>query len=116
VWSVACGLSTWTPRPGSSACSLPVTTQLYFEGGEYVEDDVAQAVKPELILRPVGDNPCMRVVSRGWSRSSEATATCCAAASQQDALVWNNTLDPILEGTELKPAPSEHTSIHRRHR
>jgi catechol 1,2-dioxygenase len=32
---------------------LPVTTQLYFEGGEHVEDDVAQAVKPELILRPV---------------------------------------------------------------
>ncbi|QYN33895.1 catechol 1,2-dioxygenase [Pseudonocardia sp. DSM 110487] len=32
---------------------LPVTTQLYFEGGEHVGDDVAQAVKPELILRPV---------------------------------------------------------------
>jgi catechol 1,2-dioxygenase len=29
-----------------------VTTQLYFEGGEYVDNDVAQAVKPELILRP----------------------------------------------------------------
>jgi catechol 1,2-dioxygenase len=29
-----------------------VTTQLYFDGGEYIEDDVAQAVKPELILRP----------------------------------------------------------------
>jgi catechol 1,2-dioxygenase len=31
---------------------LPITTQLYFDGGEYVEDDVAQAVKPELVLRP----------------------------------------------------------------
>ncbi|SDG90081.1 catechol 1,2-dioxygenase [Pseudonocardia oroxyli] len=30
----------------------PVTTQLYFAGGEYVADDVAQAVKPELILHP----------------------------------------------------------------
>jgi catechol 1,2-dioxygenase len=29
-----------------------VTTQLYFDGGEYIEDDVAQAVKPELVLRP----------------------------------------------------------------
>ena len=29
-----------------------ITTQLYFEGGSHVEDDVAQAVKPELILRP----------------------------------------------------------------
>jgi catechol 1,2-dioxygenase len=29
-----------------------VTTQLYFDGGEYIEDDVAQAVKPQLVLRP----------------------------------------------------------------
>ncbi|MBV7292944.1 catechol 1,2-dioxygenase [Corynebacterium sp. TAE3-ERU16] len=29
-----------------------ITTQLYFEGGEWVDDDVAAAVKPELILRP----------------------------------------------------------------
>ncbi|ANY10721.1 dioxygenase family protein [Pseudonocardia sp. HH130630-07] len=29
-----------------------VTTQLYFDGGDYVADDVAQAVKPELVLRP----------------------------------------------------------------
>jgi len=29
-----------------------VTTQLYFAGGEYVDDDVAEAVKPELVLDP----------------------------------------------------------------
>lgn len=29
-----------------------VTTQLYFEGGEYVDTDVADAVKPELMLAP----------------------------------------------------------------
>ena len=33
-------------------CKQLVTTQLYFEGGEYVDNDVAQAVKPELMLRP----------------------------------------------------------------
>ncbi|MET9663277.1 catechol 1,2-dioxygenase [Streptomyces sp. NPDC006510] len=32
-----------------------LTTQLYFEGGEWVDDDVARATKPELILRPVAD-------------------------------------------------------------
>ncbi|MGX9885665.1 dioxygenase family protein [Streptomyces sp. NPDC002276] len=29
-----------------------ITTQLYFEGGEHVADDIATAVKPELILAP----------------------------------------------------------------
>lgn len=29
-----------------------ITTQLYFEGGDYVENDVATAVKPELVLHP----------------------------------------------------------------
>ncbi|MDK8660230.1 catechol 1,2-dioxygenase [Corynebacterium sp. MSK204] len=29
-----------------------ITTQLYFEGGEWVESDVATAVKPELMLNP----------------------------------------------------------------
>ncbi|MFF9402198.1 dioxygenase [Streptomyces sp. NPDC014744] len=32
-----------------------VTTQLYFEGGAWVDDDVARATKPELFLRPVAD-------------------------------------------------------------
>lgn len=30
----------------------PLTTQLYFRGGDHVADDVARAVKPELILDP----------------------------------------------------------------
>ena len=29
-----------------------ITTQLYFQGGQWVEDDVAGAVKPELLLDP----------------------------------------------------------------
>ncbi|KAA9155015.1 catechol 1,2-dioxygenase [Amycolatopsis acidicola] len=29
-----------------------ITTQLYFEGGQWVDDDVAQATKPELVLAP----------------------------------------------------------------
>ncbi|MFE2940898.1 catechol 1,2-dioxygenase [Streptomyces sp. NPDC059255] len=35
----------------------PLMTQLYFQGGEYVGDDVASAVKPELVVdpRPAGD-------------------------------------------------------------
>ncbi|HEX8864046.1 MAG TPA: catechol 1,2-dioxygenase, partial [Lentzea sp.] len=31
----------------------PITTQLYFAGGDYVDSDVAEAVKPELVLTPV---------------------------------------------------------------
>lgn len=30
----------------------PVTTQLYFDGGQYLDSDVASATKPELILYP----------------------------------------------------------------
>ncbi|MCW2575791.1 MAG: catechol 1,2-dioxygenase [Modestobacter sp.] len=29
-----------------------ITTQLYFEGGEYLDSDVAEATKPELVLSP----------------------------------------------------------------
>lgn len=32
-----------------------ITTQLYFQGGEWVDNDVATAVKPELILEPKKD-------------------------------------------------------------
>ena len=50
VWSA------WRPAHLHLKVSAPgkqlVTTQLYFDGGEYVTNDVAQAVKPELILRP----------------------------------------------------------------
>jgi catechol 1,2-dioxygenase len=30
----------------------PITTQLYFQGGEYLDSDVAEATKPELVLAP----------------------------------------------------------------
>lgn len=30
----------------------PITTQLYFAGGEWLDSDVAEAVKPELVLDP----------------------------------------------------------------
>ncbi|MGW0655381.1 catechol 1,2-dioxygenase [Streptomyces umbrinus] len=30
----------------------PLTTQLYFKGGDHIQDDVACAVKPELVLDP----------------------------------------------------------------
>jgi catechol 1,2-dioxygenase len=52
----AAGWHPWRPAHLHLKVSAPgkqlITTQLYFEGGEYVEDDVAQAVKKELILRP----------------------------------------------------------------
>ncbi|WP_031464441.1 catechol 1,2-dioxygenase [Sciscionella sediminilitoris] len=31
----------------------PITTQLYFAGGDWLDSDVAEATKPELILEPV---------------------------------------------------------------
>ncbi len=52
----AAGWHPWRPAHLHLKVSAPgtqqVTTQLYFDGGEYVADDVAQAVKPELVLRP----------------------------------------------------------------
>lgn len=52
----AAGWHPWRPAHLHLKVSAPgkqlVTTQLYFDGGDYVDDDVAQAVKPELILRP----------------------------------------------------------------
>lgn len=30
----------------------PITTQLYFQGGQWVDDDVAEATKPELVMEP----------------------------------------------------------------
>ncbi|RBY83850.1 catechol 1,2-dioxygenase [Geodermatophilus sp. TF02-6] len=52
----AAGWHAWRPAHLHLKVSAPgkqlITTQLYFEGGEHVEDDVASAVKPELILRP----------------------------------------------------------------
>jgi len=52
----AAGWHAWRPAHLHLKVAAPgkqlVTTQLYFDGGEHVADDVAQAVKPELILRP----------------------------------------------------------------
>jgi catechol 1,2-dioxygenase len=52
----AAGWHAWRPAHLHLKVSAPgkqlVTTQLYFAGGEHVEDDVAQAVKPELVLHP----------------------------------------------------------------
>ncbi len=52
----AAGWHPWRPAHLHLKVSAPgkqlITTQLYFEGGQWVGDDVAQAVKPELILRP----------------------------------------------------------------
>jgi len=32
-----------------------ITTQLYFAGGDWLDSDVAEAVKPELVLEPKVD-------------------------------------------------------------
>lgn len=52
----AAGWHPWRPAHLHLKVSAPgkqlITTQLYFDGGEWVTDDVAQAVKPELVLRP----------------------------------------------------------------
>ncbi len=57
----AAGWHAWRPAHLHMKVSAPghhlVTTQLYFTGDEHVFDDIASAVKPELILdpRPTGD-------------------------------------------------------------
>jgi catechol 1,2-dioxygenase len=52
----AAGWHPWRPAhlhlKVSAPGYLPITTQLYFRGGEYLTDDVASAVKPELIIDP----------------------------------------------------------------
>lgn len=52
----AAGWHAWRPAHIHLKVSAPghqlLTTQLYFEGGEYLETDIADAVKPELILAP----------------------------------------------------------------
>jgi len=52
----AAGWHAWRPahlhlKVSAPGC-LPITTQLYFRGGEHLADDVASAVKPELIIDP----------------------------------------------------------------
>ncbi|MFJ9543292.1 catechol 1,2-dioxygenase [Streptomyces sp. NPDC101225] len=52
----AAGWHAWRPAHLHLKVSAPghqlITTQLYFEGGSHVADDIASAVKPELILAP----------------------------------------------------------------
>jgi catechol 1,2-dioxygenase len=52
----AAGWHPWRPAHLHLIVRAPghrtVTTQLYFEGGQWVDDDVAEAVKPELVLTP----------------------------------------------------------------
>ncbi|MBE9375190.1 catechol 1,2-dioxygenase [Saccharopolyspora sp. HNM0983] len=53
----AAGWHAWRPAHLHVKVSAPghqlITAQLYFRGGDYVDNDIAQAVKPELILDPV---------------------------------------------------------------
>jgi len=53
----AAGWHTWRPAHLHLKVSAPghelLTTQLYFTGGDYLDSDIASAVKPELILAPV---------------------------------------------------------------
>ncbi|MFF8609510.1 catechol 1,2-dioxygenase [Streptomyces sp. NPDC015346] len=50
----AAGWHAWRPAHLHLKVSAPghqlITTQLYFRGGSHVEDDIASAVKPELVL------------------------------------------------------------------
>lgn len=52
----AAGWHPWRPAHLHLLVSAPghrtITTQLYFAGGQWLEDDVASAVKPELVLTP----------------------------------------------------------------
>ncbi|MFE4539326.1 catechol 1,2-dioxygenase [Streptomyces scopuliridis] len=52
----AAGWHPWRPAHLHLKVSAPghqlITTQLYFQGGQYVDNDIASAVKPELILHP----------------------------------------------------------------
>ena len=52
----AAGWHTWRPAHLHFRVTAPgydsLTTQLYFSGGDYLDSDVASAVKPELVLSP----------------------------------------------------------------
>ena len=54
----AAGWHAWRPAHLHLKVSAPghqlITTQLYFQGDEHVADDIASAVKPELVLAPTG--------------------------------------------------------------
>lgn len=49
-----------------------ITTQLYFAGGEWLESDVAEAVKPELVLDPQDDGHGIRRSSYDFELEPES--------------------------------------------
>ncbi|WP_305093770.1 catechol 1,2-dioxygenase [Prescottella sp. R16] len=51
---------------------LPITTQLYFAGGQWVENDVATAVKPELVLDPKTGDDGRNYVTYNFALDPEA--------------------------------------------
>jgi catechol 1,2-dioxygenase len=62
----AAGWHPWRPAHLHLIVSGPghraVTTQLYFSGGQWLDSDVAEAVKPELVLHPQDDGAGTRRV------------------------------------------------------
>lgn len=48
-----------------------ITTQLYFSGGEYTDNDVATAVKPELLLDPKTDDKGNNIVNYSFALDKE---------------------------------------------
>lgn len=48
-----------------------ITTQLYFKGGDWTDNDVATAVKPELLLDPQTDDKGNNVVTYGFALDKE---------------------------------------------
>ncbi|GAF42225.1 catechol 1,2-dioxygenase [Rhodococcus wratislaviensis] len=50
----------------------PIITQLYFAGGDWIDDDVATATKPELLLDPRLDDTGRKVVSYDFALDPEA--------------------------------------------
>ncbi|MDV7269048.1 catechol 1,2-dioxygenase, partial [Rhodococcus oxybenzonivorans] len=62
----AAGWHPWRPAHlhlrVTSPGKRPIITQLYFAGGDWVDDDVATATKPELLLDPVIDDAGRKVV------------------------------------------------------
>jgi catechol 1,2-dioxygenase len=60
----ACGWHPWRPAHLHAIVRAPdhesLTTQIYFAGGEYLDDDVADAVKDSLVVRPERDGDTLR--------------------------------------------------------
>lgn len=50
----------------------PITTQLYFAGGDYLDSDVAEATKPELVIDPQDDGTGTRRSTYDFELEPEA--------------------------------------------